>query len=97
MHHKFLKNQKTAATATFLLGAHTALCQCNYITSDWSLAASVRETKPEKQFWTVLWLKCIHLARADVVHRRTEQRIKTASPSVLLVDENQIDLTMWKL
>lgn len=67
-----------------------------FIASDWSITAAVRETQPERQFWTVIWLKCINLARADVVRRCTERLITTASSSVLLVDENKADLTEWK-
>lgn len=80
--------------------AHTVhLVPVCFITSDWSITATVRETKPERplQFWTVIWLKCIHLAGADVVRRCTERLITTASPSVLLVDEIQSDLAKWKL
>lgn len=45
----------------------------------------------------MIWLKRINLATADVARRCTERLTTTASPSVLLAEENQIDLAKWKL
>lgn len=81
-------SHRTAAHAVHLL----PMC---FITSDWPITAAVRDAMPERplQFWTVIWLKYIHLAGADVLCRCTWRDVNTAFPNPLLL----CVCVVWKL
>lgn len=79
-----LKNVAVDYAFLYTTLTHTVhLVPVCFITSDWPITAAVTETRSASpvQFWTVIWLKCINLARADVEHRCTDRLIQTASSS----------------